>query len=280
VFFMTTADQRFPQGATRAAQGGQGATVAAPGDFALTQCSGANQTCKRYFVNRASTDPPASPSWGASQYDHARFYSWRTAGSAGTGNNGPFPFFTVAELNMLEAEGQIRKGNFSAAAALIDKTRATCGVGSVPAGCTLRAVGNGESQTWAPVGGGPNVTAPAGGGLPPLTGVVLDGTTPVPSAGGCVPLVPQNASSAGGGTVSCGNMFEAMKWEKRIETAYTHFGAWFFDSRGWGDLPVATPVHWAPPYEELQTRFRIGAQLYSVGGANPTGGAAVSGYGW
>ncbi|HEY9385267.1 MAG TPA: hypothetical protein VIP80_17285 [Gemmatimonadales bacterium] len=258
-FFMTTADQRFPQGADRAAQ---------RLDFALTQCSAANIVCKRYFVNRDGTDPPASPTWGASQYDHARFYSWKTSGNTGTGQNGPFPFFTVAELNMLEAEGQIRKGNIAAAAALIDKTRAACGPGgtAVSPGCTARPAGNGDPNT--------------GGGLPALTGVVLDATTPVPGGGACVPLVPHNASNAGGGTVACGNIFEAMKWEKRIETAYTHFGAWFFDSRGWGDLPLATPVDWAPPYEELQTRFRIGAQIYSVGGPNPYGGAAVSGYGW
>jgi hypothetical protein len=71
-----------------------------------------------------------------------------------------------------------------------------------------------------------------------------------------------------------------MKWEKRIEGLYTNFAFWFFDSRGWGDLPVGTPVHWATPNEELTTRFRIGLQIYSVGGNNPTGGAAVSGYGW
>ena len=32
-------------------------------------------------------------------------------------------------------------------------------------------------------------------------------------------------------------MMEAMKYEKRIEEAYTHFAAWYLDERGWGDLP-------------------------------------------
>jgi len=72
-----------------------------------------------------------------------------------------------------------------------------------------------------------------------------------------------------------------MKWEKRIEEAYSTFAGWFFDGRRWGDLPINTPVHWAPPYADLQVRLRIGLQIYSVGGGtNPTGNAARSGYGW
>jgi hypothetical protein len=253
-FFMTTPDQRFPQGATRAAQ---------QADFALTSCTNANTVCKRFIVNRATSDPPNSPTWGAAQYDHARWYSWRTSGS-GTAQNGPFPFFLVAELNLLEAEGQYRKGNFAAAADLINRTRTACGPGGVPAGCTARPTGNG-------VAGDP------GGGLPAVT---ADATAPVPGGADCVPKKPSGATSAGGGTVACGDLFEALKWEKRVETAFTQFGGWFLDSRGWGDLAETVPYHWAPPFQELQARFRVGAQIYSVGGANPTGGAAVSTYGW
>lgn len=285
-FLLQTDDQRFPQGsgataaATRLAQQADFTVAGTTGVATNPGCTNASTICKRYFRNRDGADPAASPSWGASQYDHARFYSWRTSGT-GTGTNGPFPFFTVAELNMLEAEGQIRLGNFAAAAALIDKTRSTCGYGSVPAGCTLRATGNGFSISWVPVGGGSSVTAPIGAGLPKLTGVVLNGTTPVPGGTACVPRVPTGASENGGGTVSCGTMFEAMKWEKRIEEAYTTHSGWFFDSRRWGDLPILTPVHWAPPYADLQVRLRVGAQIYSTGGGtNATGSAARSGYGW
>ncbi len=279
-FFMQTDDQRWPQGASRSAQQADftlagSATVATnPG------CTNANTVCKRYFRNRDVADPAASPSWGASQYDHVRFYSWKTSGT-GTGQNGPFPFFTVAENNMLEAEARIRLGDFAGAATLIDKTRSTCGYGSVPAGCTLRAAGNGPSLTWAPVGGGGNVTAAIGGGLPKLAGVIANNTTPVPGGASCVPNIPVNASEVGGGTTTCGNLFEAMKWEKRTEEAYSAFSGWFFDGRRWGDLPINTPVHWAPPYADLQVRLRIGLQIYSVGGGtNPTGNAARSGYGW
>ena len=96
-----------------------------------------------------------------------------------------------------------------------------------------------------------------------------------------MPKMPVGASNAGGGTVTCGNMWEALKYEKRIETQYTHFAAWFLDARGWGDLPEGTPLHWAVPYQDLQARGKSGAAIYSTG-VNTAGGAAAakSGYGW
>jgi hypothetical protein len=263
LFFMQTADQRFPQGATRAAQ---------LADFDInslappngTGCASAATPCKRYFDNRPSgNDNTSGSSWGWSNYDFVRFFSWRTSGDGGTGQNGKFPFFTKAELDMLQAEGLIRKGNYAAAAALINITRTSCGPTPTP-GCTTRPAGNG--------------TVGVGGGLPAIT--VFDGTTSVPGGNACVPKVPVNATSAGGGTLTCGNMFEAMKWEKRIETAYTHFAAWFLDSRGWGDLPAGTGLHWAPPYEDLQARYRTGTQIYSTGGPTGNAVAPTSSYGW
>lgn len=223
-FFMTTPDLRWPQGTTRAAQ---------QADFALSKCeiAGAvavtsDTSCKRYFVNRpTANDPPSSPTWGLSNYDHARWWSWMSKGDGGSARNGKLVFMTVAEMNLLEAEGQIQKGNFTAAATLINKTRV------------------------------------ASGGLPPIT--ALDAVTPVPGGNACVPKVPVGPSF---NTVACGNMLEALKWEKRNETAYTGFIQWFMDGRGWGDLPEGTPLEWAPPYQDLQARGRSGTQIYSVGG--------------
>jgi hypothetical protein len=122
----------------------------------------------------------------------------------------------LAENNMLAAEGYLRANNFVAAAALIDITRTA-------------------------------------NGLPVLTGVVLDGTTPVPGGTACVPRVPQapNFTSA-----ACGNMWEAMKYEKRMETAFTGFMQWFNDNRGWGDMIVDTALEWPVPYQEMQARVK------------------------
>jgi hypothetical protein len=230
-FFMVTPDQRFPQGATRPAQ---------QADFAITSCEKASTPCKRYFANRIGNDQFNSLGWGWSNYDFVRFHSWRVSGD-GTGQNGNLVVFTKAELDMLEAEGQIRKGNFSAAATLINKTRV------------------------------------ANGHLPPLT--AFDNTTPAPGGADCVPKVPVAPYNV----VACGNMMEAMKWEKRIETAYTHFAAWYLDHRGWGDLAENVPLFWAVPYQDLQARGRPLSAIYSAGagvGTAPNSAAAKGTYGW
>lgn len=255
VFFMQTPDQRWPQGASRAAQ---------RTDLEIADCSETNEVCPRFFVNRATADPIVNI-WGASQYDFARFISWRTSGSGGTGQNGPFPFFTKAELDLLQAEALFRQGNFAAALPLVNRTRTACGPGGVPAGCTTRPAGNG-------------LAGEPGGGLPAL--VAADNSTPVPGGNGCVPKRAVNGADAGGGTVVCGTLFDALKWEKRMQTAYTHFAAWFMDSRRWGDLAGGVPVDWATPYQDLQVRLRAGTQIYSTGGPNPYHGSAGSSYGW
>jgi hypothetical protein len=50
----------------------------------------------------------------------------------------------------------------------------------------------------------------------------------------CVPKLPNG---------SCGGLFEILKWEKRMNSGMDHgllSAAWFFDSRGWGDLMQGT----------------------------------------
>jgi hypothetical protein len=244
-FFMVTPDLRFPQGADRAAQ---------QADFAVTECSAAATPCERYFRNRPSgSDQFAGLGWGWSNYDFVRFHSWATRGDNGTGNNGRIVFLTKAELDLLEAEGHFRKANFASAAALINKTR-TAGMSGTP-------------------------LVARGGGLPAIT--ALDATSPVPGGADCVPKMPVNASRAGGGTVTCGNMWEALKYEKRIETLQTHFAAWFLDMRGWGDLAEGTPIHWPVPYQDLQARGRTGTAIYSTGtGTAPNSAAPTGTYGW
>jgi hypothetical protein len=78
-------------------------------------------------------------------------------------------------------------------------------------------------------------------------------------------------------------MFEAMKWEKRIEEAYTHFAPWYLDGRGWGDLPEATALFWAVPYQDLQARGYAVSSIYGAGigaGNAPNSAAGKSTYGW
>lgn len=102
-----------------------------------------------------------------------------------------------------------------------------------------------------------DLTRVANGGLPALSGVVTNGTQVVPGGASCVPQVPI------GGSVSCGTILEAMKYEKRIETAYSSFGRWWIDSRGWGDLIEGTAYEYPVPYQEMQSRQR---PYYNLGG--------------
>lgn len=239
-FFMTTPDLRFPQGATRALQ---------QADFSAATCNTAATPCKRYFENRqAGADVFSGDGWGWSNYNFVRFRSWVRAGSAGSARNGPTPFFTLVELDLLQAEGLYKLGgaaNDAAAAALINKSRTRGMVAGVA----------------------------RGGGLPAVT--AANRSTAVAGGADCVPKVP-----TGTGGVVCGNLWDALKYEKRIETAYTHYAPWFLDGRRWDDLAKDTPLFWAVPYQDLQARGRTIAQLHSVGPSNPANVSKGSAYGW
>ena len=110
-------------------------------------------------------------------------------------------------------------------------------------------------------------------GLPAIVGATSP-TDIVPGGNACVPQVPSAAAPT---TTTCGTVFEAMKWEKRMETAYTAYGAWYFDSRGWGDLPEGTFLSMPVPYQELDAR-RL--PLYNLGGVGGEQSADVSTYGF
>ncbi len=84
----------------------------------------------------------------------------------------------------------------------------------------------------------------------PAVGVV-DGTSPVAGGASCVPQVPQGPSFT---SAACGNMWEAMKYEMRMESAWTGYMAWFRHHRRWGDMIDGTPLQWPVPYQEMQAR--------------------------
>jgi len=215
-----SADQRFAPGATRDAQ----RTSSGAGNFPSPP------RANLYFKNRRPTDPTGE-AWAVSQYDFYRYQTfWNTF-------NGAVPVMTRAEMDLLMAEGYIRKGDFANAMAKI------------------------------------NITRIANGKLPALTGIT-SATDPISTSGSCVPRVPQPPDFT---TAACGNIMEAMKWEKRLETILTHLGAWFIDSRGWGDLPEGTPLHFPVPFQEMDARDK---PSYNLGGVGSTGSAAKGTYGY
>ncbi|MDQ6689593.1 MAG: RagB/SusD family nutrient uptake outer membrane protein [Gemmatimonadota bacterium] len=148
------------------------------------------------------------------------FYdNWRSWGIRAAGGNGPYVMFAVAENDMLAAEGYLRTGQFTPAVTLINKYRTRAGL--------------------APIGAVAAVTDQ----VPNSSATAKD----------CVPRVPQPPNY---NTTACGTVFEAMKWEKRIETSMIGYGQWFIDSRGWGDLVTGTALEWPVPYQELFARNR------------------------
>ena len=213
-------DQRLPQGATRAAQN------------ADTPYSGNSFTPGRYFNNRLSSDDFAGPGYGSSQYDHKRWLAiYRNQGV------GTMVQFSLAENNMLAAEGYISTGNFASARTLIDASRALHGLPSIG------AIASATQQ----IQGGVN---------------------------GCVPQVPAPPAF---NTAPCGSILEAMKWEKRMETAYGSAYSWWIDGRGWGDLVYGMPTMFPVPNEEMDSRQE---PFYNLGGIGNPGSAGHGTYGF
>ena len=215
-----TPDKRFPKGDTRAAQQAFQSDV--------TPLSGV------YFRNRPSggdTGNNADP-WSNSQYDHFRFRPVRDANGIGT-----WILLTAADVRLLRAEALMRLNRTAEAIPLINITRDSNNLASIP-----------------------------------LTAASTD---PVPGGNACVPKVPQPGVFT---TAVCGSVFEAMKWEKRMETALTGFASWFIDGRGWGDLPVGTGVSWPVPYQELDSRAKPLYNGVIVSGASTYGLGRGSGF--
>lgn len=84
----------------------------------------------------------------------------------------------------------------------------------------------------------------------PAIPATSDTSTSVPGGSGCVPRTPV----VGTASTVCANVWEAMKYEKRLETAFNGYASWFLNSRGWGDLPTGTALEWPVPVEETLAR--------------------------
>jgi hypothetical protein len=87
----------------------------------------------------------------------------------------------------------------------------------------------------------------------------------------CVPKLPNG---------SCGDLWEMLKWEKRIEGQFKGLYAspWYFDGRGWGELYRGTPLQFPMPCKE---RNILGTSCYTFGGVGGNQSSApTSVYNW
>jgi len=85
----------------------------------------------------------------------------------------------------------------------------------------------------------------------------------------CVPRLPDG---------SCGDLWEMLKWEKRMETVWTGVAGanWWFDGRGWGDLWEGSPLQIPVPCTEL--RMLREEPCYTFGGVGGDMASRVSTY--
>lgn len=230
-FSVFTPDRRFPSTCTAATALTRGS---------LQTCgpvnAGQSFTLMPYLRNRPTGNDIINTPMQTSQYDH-----WRSRQLQQASRLGPYPIFTAAVLDLLEAEGYIRSGtvaDYATAAARISTSRVAAG-------------------------------------LPTLVGAgIVDTLALVPGANACVPRVPDIATNYT--TTKCGNIWDAMKHEYRMEALYIHYGAWFLAMRGWGDLPEGTAVEWPVPNQEMDARQQ---PFYGKGGVGQPGGAAPGNYG-
>ena len=138
---------------------------------------------------------------------------------------------TVAEMNMLKAEAYIRLGRPQDAVDIINLTRT------------------------AAVGAGPN-----------LAPVTVNGTVgPGATAAEIAACVPKRADG------TCGDLWDALIYEKRLIT-YGYDGLTAFaDMRGWGCLQPGTPLHLPVPADQL---ILMGRPVYTFGGTPGAPGSA------
>ncbi|MDP2955714.1 MAG: hypothetical protein Q8N53_04780 [Longimicrobiales bacterium] len=139
------------------------------------------------------------------------YYYFHRLGRGVNYNTGPLLIMSVAEMDLLKAEGLIRLGRASEAVPLINKTRV------------------------------------ANGGLPPVT---LDG---VPG-----PLCTPRKFNG-----DCGSLWDALRYEKRVEGLGTDAGVAHWDARGWGAFVINTPLHYPIPGNQLEL---MGIPEYTTGG--------------
>ena len=104
-----------------------------------------------------------------------------------------------------------------------------------------------------------NKTRVANGMLPPVT------ESGPPDEPGCVPRKL---------TGTCGSLWDALRYEKKIEGLGVTGVIAFFDARGWGELAEHTPVHFPVPGRELEN-FELANYTFGGPGGEDSAPAPV-----
>ncbi len=88
----------------------------------------------------------------------------------------------------------------------------------------------------------------------------------------CVPKLPNG---------QCGDLFEMLKWEYRMESTFKGplGNGWYFNGRGWGDLWIGTPLQLPIPCAEAQV-LQLLPCVNNFGGSGGESAAPLSTYKW
>ncbi len=102
------------------------------------------------------------------------------------------------------------------------------------------------------------------------TAAGLNATDAAAANTSCVPKLPNT---------QCGNLLEMLKWEVRMETMYKglHMASWYFNGRGWGDLPEGVALQLPVPGREMEL---LGLPNYTFGGPGGEFAAPIGTYGY
>lgn len=86
----------------------------------------------------------------------------------------------------------------------------------------------------------------------------------------CVPRLPDG---------TCGDLWEMLKWEKRLETQFWGplASSWYLDGRGWGELYAGTQLQLPVPAGELAV---MEMPVYTFGGIGGASASPGSVYAW
>jgi hypothetical protein len=232
-----TLDRRFPRGSVRDTIGQPASCRAGCAQVAETGTGSAGQP----FANTPyfRNRSPGSDIPG-DPLQVSQYDFWRSRQFAQASRIGNYPVITASEIRLLAAEGYIRTNQFALAIPLINNSRTGKGV------------------------------------LPAIPTTITDTSlaSVVPGGNACVPKVPDPALAYRG--VKCGNVWDALKYEYRLESMFAGYGTWFLTMRGWGDLPEGTAIHWPVPNIEMGTR---GQPYYGFGGVGGTSSAGRGNYG-
>jgi hypothetical protein len=186
------------------------------------------------------------------------YYQWyrraNTAYGAFVSNTGHYTIMSADENRLLRAEAMLRLNRVAEAVALINVSRTR--------GVRIGTASSGNIASNLP----PIPTTTSAATLVPTTAYTVAGRT----YQSCVPRSHKDSTQ-------CGNVWDALIWERKMEMMGQDPVRWLIDARSLGLLDEGTPIQWPIP-----GRYLVGLEIpvYTYGGKGLPGGAPAYSPAW